>query len=67
MTDAQFTMIGGLLVEIRDLLNDILASGTEASEECDHPEGSRIDMSTLSETHWICRACKFEYRPMTQS
>ena len=60
MTDDQFAVVVVLLTDIRDLL----ASGLQAAEEsdeCQHPEDQRVNLSTPSDpNHWICHACRFD-------
>ena len=60
MTDEQFAVVVVLLTDIRDLL----ASGLQAAEEsdeCQHPEDQRVNLSTPSDpNHWICHACRFD-------
>ena len=33
----------------------------EPSDECEHPEDERIDLSSFGDPHhWVCRICKFD-------
>lgn len=68
MTEAQWTVLVGLLIEIRDRLTCLCewsapdeSDGADADPRCDHPEGRRQDASTLRRTRWTCRDCGFEY------
>lgn len=56
----------GLLLEIRDLLREgVLASEGDDPDvvfmECQHPEASRVDLSTPGDRgHWVCNECRFD-------
>jgi hypothetical protein len=61
VTDEQFLVITGLLSEIRDVLVMTLAQDDTESDECPHPDDSRISLATLARPdHWVCSLCKFE-------
>lgn len=81
MTKLQANTIIELLREIRDDLRVVLhePSGVEHDEPpagpqpCTHPEKTRLDMSTIGETEWECRAiladgrtCKYRYGPVSK-
>ncbi len=53
-------VIIALLTEIRDAL----VPPAVADLPCAHPEEARRDMSSMGETEWICRACKYHYGPV---
>lgn len=47
-----------LLMDIRD---GIVAQVADESDECDHPEAARVNLSSQGDLdHWICRLCKFD-------
>lgn len=45
---------------LHDIRDGIVASVAE-SDDCEHPEDRRIDLSTLDDRgHWVCGVCKFD-------
>lgn len=47
-----------LLSDIRD---GIVAHVADDSDECEHPEDARVNLSSQGDLdHWICRLCKFD-------
>lgn len=60
VTDEQFSIIVGLLVDIRDGIVALCAQ-PEQSDDCPHPEEQRISLSTPADpNHWVCNACRFD-------
>jgi hypothetical protein len=59
-----------LHLEMRDLMREILdtmrlfvqqAVDEEPFAECQHPEASRVDLSTWNDPHhWVCRDCRYD-------
>ena len=54
-----------VLIEIRDMMRTLIAAANEEQpdpfETCQHPEESRVDMSTLSDrNHWVCKDCRYD-------
>jgi hypothetical protein len=69
MTDEQFDVIAGLLIEIRDALAWLCAppeaDGDLDVQACGHEEAHRTDFSTPREIHWTCGDCGHEERRRT--
>lgn len=68
MTDQQFTILAGVLLESRDLLieiRDLLTQPVEiqtVDEGCQHPDDKRVSLATPSQPdHWVCHECRYEH------
>jgi hypothetical protein len=45
---------------------DAVTAIPEESDECQHPEEQRVDMSSFGDfNHWICRVCRFDNKATT--
>lgn len=50
------------LVQIRDVLAyTAMPPPAVETPGCPHPEPDRANMSSMSETRWICKRCKHEH------
>lgn len=66
MTDEQFGIIVELLTDIRSALV-VMTLRPEDSDECEHPEDQRINMSTMGDlNHWVCRVCRWDNKEHTK-
>ena len=64
MTEGQLIIL--LLTDIRDELRHLgalmVGGEPEATDECQHPDESRISLATPAQPqHWICNDCKYEH------
>ena len=56
MTDDQFVVIAGLLLEIR---NALVPPDADPNAPCEHPEEQRVSLRTANDPeHFFCRECK---------
>ena len=66
MTDEQFAVLAGLLLEIRDALV-LSVTVPELLEGCPHPDDHRVSLATPSmPDHWICNVCRYEHGGLSQ-
>ncbi len=63
MRKAQAEHLIAVLEEIRDLLRPAPepAAPPEDIFACPHPDEARIDLTSMGEPEWECRACGFHF------
>ena len=63
MTYGQIKQIRELLAGILAVQASLLIPAVEVVEGCQHPEDSRVSLSTFSDPdHWVCRLCQHEHQ-----
>lgn len=55
----------GYMVSIKNIADAFLFDAIDGENanpnECEHPEKSRTDTSTMGKTRWTCNICGYEY------
>jgi transposase-like protein len=50
------------LLQIRDVLAYVaMPPAPTASTACTHPDDQRVNLSSMGETRWKCKTCKYEH------